>query len=132
MNRRQCAEPITRREGWITVDRPVFSHPDLIVHWRRRQNLDVVDDLRYAFYAFGDVLRIRLESGTSHLSYQRNRAALYEEREVIKHPVIREHQQLVAHLPGNPGLTCLPRNKCIVMIRVVAVLVVLGREIDGK
>src|ERR1051326_2093679 len=132
MNRRQCAIPIPRREGWITIDRLVFSQSDLIVHWRRRQDLDVVYDVGYAFHAFDDVLSIRLESWASYFSYERNRAACYEECQVVKDAVIREHYELVSDLSRNPGFICRPRDKCIVMIRVVVDFVVFSGECDKK
>ena len=70
-----------------------------LVHRRERKHADIVDHLRHAremFYGSPSVILYhRVRNGAA----QGDNSVIDRVTEVVKHGVIREHYQLVAHLP---------------------------------
>ena len=88
----------------IAINGAIQSQAQLVVHWRRRQDLDVIDHLLDAFDVLHDIFSVRLEGRPGDFTLQGNRIAFHLERDVVEDAEIRKHQQFMAYLFLNASL----------------------------
>src|SRR4029077_15651077 len=112
------AKAVAVRKRRVAVNCPIFGATNPVVHWRKRQHLNTVDDLGYAFDSLYGFLRIGFENRLSHRPQQRDGASVHLKSEVVENAKERQSHKLMAHFFGDSGFIWSAVHEGVIVILI--------------